>query len=170
MASIDQRLQDPEYKLWVKAGVCLAFVKQGLETFADERSKQVHGYIKTVLNNNKSLNKVCNHAKITFDRTKMKWTLGCCADCEVYIDQLVQLQSHFKFKPGNWKNTDVQLWPHNAWVMIKVYMNEGQKAFQNTPQDTDLSGMLNFIEHCSLAWVDVQNNQNVSQVINTSSR
>ena len=166
MATLEQRLEDSEYKFWVKAGICLGFVKNGLEIFADERSKKIHGFVKTALNNNSSINKMCSNANIFFNKRRSKWTTGCCGDCEVYVDELVNFQSsHFKLNQTNWKNSEVQLWPVEAWEMMKVYMNPGQKPFQKTPADTDLSGLINFIDHCTVPRTDIQNTQNISKVI-----
>ena len=155
-----------EYKFWVKDGLCLAYVKEGLEKFADERSKKLHDYVKSALPNNcTAFHNVCGHAKVSFDKNRMKWTLGCCVACDAYTDELVKLQSPpFKLKQSNWKNTKTQLWPHDHWNMSKVYMNEGQKASQKNSKDTDLCGILNFIENCSIPKVDIQNAQNLSKV------
>lgn len=165
MATLEQRLRDTGYKYWMKAGLCLAFVKQGLERFADERSKRLHNYVKISLQNKPAFNKVCTGGKILFDKNNMKFTLNCCCHCEVYIEEFERFTSpSFKIKQGNWKNSNVQLWPNSPWEMAKIYMNEGQKSSQKNSTDTDLCGILNFIENCSLPKVDIQNVENVSKV------
>ena len=79
-----------------------------------------------------------------------------------------QNKKRFKFKQGNWDNSDVQVWPKNHWEMAKVFMNPGQKKTQTTPKDTDLSGVLNFIDHCMIAKTAVVNKYNISEVGNGS--
>ena len=168
MATLDQRLQDTDYKFWMKGGLCLAFVKQGLEKFADERSQKLHNYVKSALPNNcTAFHNLCGHVnKVSFDKTLKKWTLGCCSDCDAYTDVLVRLySSHGSLKQNNWKNTNVQLWPYDHWNMAKIYMNEGQKPFQTISKDTDLIGILNFLENCSIPKVDIQNAHLLSEVL-----
>ena len=162
MASLKKRLEKSEYQRWVKAAICLSHVKSGLEVFAEERSKRTHGFVKAALNNNKSSKKLCCHAKRP---EKKEWTLGCCTDCEIYLKELKKFQvSHFKFDKYNWQNSDIQLWPTNAWEMVKVFMNRGQMSFQKNSKQTDLSGLINFIDHCSVPHTDIQNRENISKV------
>lgn len=163
MATLEERLKDNEYKLWVKAGICLASVKHGLEVFTEERSEKAHGFVKDALKNNNSFHKICGNVKVTFK--KQKWSIGCCNGCQVYVDELVRLRhAPFKFKQSNWNNTDIQLWPNEPWEMVKVYMNEGQKPFHKSSKDTDLSGLLNFINHCSVPRIDIHDKQNLNTV------
>ena len=181
MASLKERLKDNEYKLWIKDGLCLSYAKKGLEQFAEERSNKTHAFIKTAVQKGanvktpdgdiKATNKICDHAKVV--KVGNRWTLGCCNDCEIYIKEIVKLCKHtprgqpqFKLEQSNWANSDVQLWPSKPWEMAKVYMNKGQKPFnvQPTAKQTDLSGLLNFIDHCSVPWVDIYNKDNISKV------
>ena len=70
------------------------------------------------------------------------------------------------FEPtqNNWNNASVQLWPQEPWEMAKVYMNTGQKGGHKTPKDTDLSGVLNFIDHCMMARGNIIDVQNIPKV------
>lgn len=161
MASLEKRLQNPDYKTWVKAGVCLGFVKTGLEQFADEKSRLFHKGILNQLQStgNPSSQNVCSQAKV------LKGKTTCCYNCQCYVDEIDRQNNYcFKFQPGNWSNSDTQLWPKDPWEMAKVFMNPGQKAAQRSPFDTDLSGILNFIDHCSIAKGDIVNTFNISKV------
>ena len=40
-------LNDNEYKLWLKTGLCLTHTKEGIGKFADDRSRKIHNFIKT---------------------------------------------------------------------------------------------------------------------------
>ena len=166
MASLEQRLEDKEYKYWVKAGICLLCVKTGLEIFADEKSKKTHGFVKAAFIGPNQTDTICNHAKIVPKKgTGIKWKLNCCNDCEKYVDEIAKFQAPpFTFNKYNWQNSNVQLWPTEAWEMMKVFMNPGQKAYQKSPKDTDLSGLVNFIEHCSVPYIDIQNKSNIPKV------
>ena len=180
MASLQERLKDNEYKLWIKDGLCLNLTKKGIETFANERSKKTHTFVKSAVEKQAvnttsdgvqvAMNNICGNAKIVAVK-KSGWSLGCCTDCDIYVKEILKLckqqgpgQPRFKPDMSNWVNSDVQKWPTEHWEIAKVYMNKGQKAFQKTPTDTDLSGLLNFIDHCNVPWVDIQNKDNIKKV------
>ena len=163
MASLEERLADEEYKYWVKAGICLSYVKTGLEVFAEERSIKTHDFVNATCIGPNQTGKICTQARI--DRRAGKWISNCCNDCQKYVDEIVKLQvPPFTFNKYNWQNSNIQLWPTDAWEMMKVFMNPGQKVYQKSPKDTDLSGLINFIDHCSVPNVDIQNKINISQV------
>ena len=180
MASLKERLTDNEYKTWIKVGLCLISTKKGLEKFADERSKKTHAFVKTEVEKKAvaktfdgdiiAMTNICTYAKVVTDK-KCGWSLGCCKDCNIYVEEIVKLckqqaprQSPFKLELSNWRNSKVHLWPSEPWEIAKVYMNKGQKEFQKNANDTDLSGLLNFIDHCSIPWVDIQNKDNIAKV------
>ena len=161
MATLNQRLQDPGYKAWIKAGLCLSFAKAGLENFADQSSKTFHQAVLNKLRNsgNPSCNGVCNHASIRGGK------VSCCNNCHGFVDAIDQQnQKSFRFEQRNWDNSDIQLWPNDPWEMAKVFMNQGQKATQRSPVDTDLSGILNFIDHCVVAKGCIVNTYNIPKV------
>ena len=155
---LEIHLEDPGYILWVQAGTCMGFIKIFLEQLAAEVSASLH---KTVMRNlhvcvqkqnNPAKMKMCNHSDISFKRALNKWTISCCTNCQCYVDQLVKLtEPPFKFRQSNWDNSNIPLWPTDPWEKAKVYMNYGQTISQRSPQDTDLSGILNFIDNCSLS-------------------
>ena len=161
MTTLSQRLQDLGYKDWIKAGLCLSFAKEGLKDFAVDRSKQFHKAVLDTLkrNGNPSCNGICNHATINWGR------VSCCNNCQAFVDEIDQQnQKSFKFKQHNWKNSDMTLWLTNPWEMAKVFMNDGQKPTQRSPVDTDLSGILNFIDHCVVAKRSIVNTHNIAKV------
>ena len=161
MATLEKRLEDPAYNRWVKAGICLGFVKTGLEVFADQRSQVFHQGVLGQLRNsgNPSCNGICGQA------TVWRGKISCCNNCQGFVDEIDrQNMKSFRFQQGNWGNSDVQLWPKDPWEMAKIFMNPGQKSSQRSPADTDLSGILNFIDHCALARRDITNTYNISKV------
>ena len=161
MTTLSQRLQDPGYKAWIKAGLCLSFAKEGLKDFANDTSKQFHKAVLQTLKNNSnpSCNGICNHATIYRGR------VSCCNNCQAFVDEIDQQnQRSFQFKQHNWKNSDMTLWPFDPWEMAKVFMNASQQATQRSPVDTDLSGILNFIDHCVVAKKSIVNTHNIAKV------
>lgn len=165
MSTLSDRLGDPEYRNWVKAGICLGYFKDGVETFADQRSIRFHQHVLHQLGGNSSSQRVCPRASISFDKPLGKWKMSCCANCQQYVDEIENMRyPNFKFTQTNWNNSNIQLWPHEPWEMVKVYMNAGQKGTHKTPKDTDLSGILNFIDHCMIARGDISKTFNISKV------
>ena len=158
---VEDHLRDPYYVLWVEAGTCLGFLKTFLEALADNLSVSLH---KTILKNilvcrqnqsNPRYMTMCKNSIISFKRTMNKWTINCCANCQCYIDQLIKCcDPPFKLKQGNWASSDIQLWPKDCWEKAKVYMKSYQQNVHNSPQDTDFSDLVNFIDHCHVtgAW------------------
>ena len=57
------------------------------------------------------------------------------------------------FKDYSWKNSDLTKWsaPDGGWEIAKVFMNQGQTQSEHNAQDTDFSGILNFINNCKFA-------------------
>ena len=164
MSTLEKRLEDPEYKAWVKCGLCLNYVKSGLEEFANERSKRAHKIVITEVQKANSDNKVCPTA-VDVRRSRGCWQMDCCNNCDEYVKQIDKLKIlTFSFQKFNWKNSNIQLWPTDAWEMMKVFMNRGQKAFKKNAQDSDLSAILNFIDFCHIPKVDIANQTNIDGV------
>ena len=162
MATLEKRLEDHAYKRWIQAGICLNFVKEGLELFVDQRSKIFHQNVLAQLRSsgNPSCNGICAQASV------WKGKISCCNNCQAFVNEIVKQNFKiFKFQQGNWDNSAVQLWPKDPWELAKVFMNPGQKTSQRSPAETDLSGILNFIDHCAVARGDITNVHNISKVI-----
>ena len=167
MATLADRLGDAEYKNWIKDVLCLGFVKDGIETFADERSQLLHQHVIQQLGSNPSAQQLCKKAHISkqANKWKMNCAQNCPGNCQQYIDELEKMcDQSFKFEKDNWNNSNNQLWPKEPWEMVKVYMNKGQRGAHKTPKDTDLSGILNFIDHCILARNGITYPYNISSV------
>ena len=165
MTTLERRLQDQGYKGWVKTGLCFSILKHGLEGFVDERSKRIHRQITYQLRNNPSSVSVCRNARIIIDRRTKKWIFNCCQNCQSYIDEIEKMRApYFVFNRNNWENSDVNLWPAEHWEIAKCFMNPGQKRIQKCPGDCDVSGLLNFIDHCSILRNDIAHGQNISKV------
>ena len=157
MSTLCQRLQDHGYKAWIKVGLCLNLAKEVLNDFADDKSRQFHQAVLNKLTNKS----ICNHATVNRGR------VSCCScnNCQAFVDEIDQQnQKSFPFQKHNWTNSDMALWPTNPWEMAKVFMNAGQKATQRSPVDTDLSGILNFIDHCVVAKRSIVKTHNISKV------
>ena len=158
MSKLDDHLEDPYYVFWVEAGTCLGFLKTFLESLAHNLSVSLHkSVLKNILvcrqkQNNPAYMNMCRHSTISYKRSLSQWTINCCAKCQSYINQLVKCcDPPFKLKQCNWNNSDNQLWPTDPWEKAKVYMNPGQKRCQRCPSDTDMSGLVNFLDNCTVS-------------------
>ena len=177
MAALSVRLQGQDYCRWVKAGLCLTLVKEGLEAFAYDKSKELHEAVLVQLRNsgNPSASSVCSTACVCLNKSSKSWEVICgCSNCNAYLHELYKHRcltlgrnrnQPFSFRQHNFYNTDIQGWPTDPWQLAKLFMNPGQKISVNNPKDTDLSGILNFIDHCVTARQDIQNTENIAKVI-----
>lgn len=177
MSSLQTRLQDPSYQLWIKAGMCLSLVKEGLENFAFDKSVELHALVTDKLKKKGSLsvlNGICGNAAISYNKVQKQWELRCsCNCCQGFLDELSNYRSTslganknqcFTFTQRNFENSDLRDWPTEPWQLAKVFMNQGQKSTDKEPKDTDLSGILNFIDHCCVARKDIMDTANISKV------
>lgn len=158
MSKLDDHLESPYYVFWVEAGTCLGFLKTFLESLAHNLSVSLHkSVMKNILvcrqkQSNPAYMNMCRHSIISYKRSLSQWTINCCANCQSYINQLVKCcDPPFKLKQCNWNNSDNQLWPTDPWEKAKVFMNPGQKRCQRCPSDTDMSGLVNFLDNCTVS-------------------
>lgn len=170
MATLDERLEDEDYRHWVKAALCLQYTKDGLVPFADQKSQELHYTVLKQLrkNNNPSVNGICASPRIDYKRR----AIFCCGNCQAYLDEasryctgsgagLATGLGGLILKNSEVTNLHVQ---KQHWQMAKLFMNPGQDASNSDPSQTDISGILNFIDRCGLAQKDIQNTNYVTQV------
>ena len=92
-----------------------------------------------------------------------------CQDCQAFLDELVNVcKPPFKFYHRHFENSNIHIWPVDKmhWNMAKVYMSPDLDPTQQSqnPQDTDLSNILNFIEHCSVPALAINDQNNLNGV------
>ena len=170
MADLDKFLEDLEYRLWVQAGTCLGFAKKGLESFATRQSQVLHQRIRFNVRSKfqpqSSISSMCPYISVV--NKQNRWRMNCfpsCQNCQLYLDELDTLRvSGFRFEKGNWSNANIDIWPTSAWDMAKVFMNPGQDRNCQKAKETDLSGILNFIDHCTVPNMAIANTQNIKKV------
>lgn len=169
MSTLEVRLKDPAYKHWVKTGLCLALVKEGLEEYAEIKSKEFHDVVlASVAKIQTYQTAICDNERITFDNNNNGKIACNHAFCQGFLNEVVNLgidpTMKFTIRKANIENCDVKLWPTDHWELAKLFMNQGQKACQTNPSQTDLSGVLNFLEHCKVPRNGVQNAQHIDEV------
>lgn len=175
MANVDESLEEKGYVRWVQTGTCLAFVKKGLEGFASEQSKVLQQRIKYLARDTPSFNAMCFNVEIEKkigDRWKMKCNLDPklqCKGCQIYLDELQNVcVKPFSFTLKHFGISNIHAWPvdNMHWNMAKLYMNPGHEdeTTCQTPEATDLSNILNFIEHCSISNLAIHTIQSLKEV------
>ena len=169
MNTLEYRLKDPTYKNWVKTGICLNLLKEGLEEYADIKSKEFYNAVLASVAKIKTYQiSVCDNERITFDNNNRGKITCNHAFCQGFLNAIVQIgidpTQKFTIRKGNLDNCDVKLWSTDPWELAKLFMNPGQTPSQINPSHTDLSGILNFLQHCQVPRNGVQNVQNIEKV------
>ena len=160
MTTLEGRLRDPDYRNWVKSTLCLQYTRDGLVTFTDGKSIELNKNIiqQLRLNGNPSVNNLCR--TIAFDyRRKL---ISCCRNCNDILNEVMQ------YRPGrldlNLRNSDPTQLLHQHWQAAKLFMNPGQDVTNTGPKDTDISGLINFMDHCTVPRGYVNNPDLLKQV------
>ncbi|XP_053372845.1 uncharacterized protein LOC128546391 [Mercenaria mercenaria] len=158
-----QQLKNPKYRNWVKAGLGLKYLKEGLETFSDDVIDQQHTDIINVVQKKHNLPMVncgqCNLRTLQPDHVRNKnkqCPLGqnncncmfpggkiTCPNnvCGTIHDEIII--NHASNPPApNWKNTDVQNWCTDAWAVAKCYINAPGYATKRNAKEIDCTGLL----------------------------
>ena len=160
MSTLKTRLQNPDYKNWIKAGLCLIHAKAGLEDFADRESQLLYQNILTNLTRASIATPGHPVCGITINRQKL---VNTCVHpyCQCFLTAVIQegIDPHhpFTIRPANLANTDIRQWHSHPWELAKLFMNQGQLPTQTSPSQTDLSGILNFLSHCKVPRNQVTN-------------
>ncbi|XP_033506388.1 uncharacterized protein CXorf38 homolog [Epinephelus lanceolatus] len=133
------RLNDREYKNWLKAGRCLLILKDGLHPFIARNMRAFHG---DLLNKNPLLRKPCQ----TSCRPRGNKLSSPCQVCSKWQ---IEILSHHR-QPGatvNWDNCFPPNWRTDHWELAKAYMPRGQGKLKSADQ-CDASALLNLINYC----------------------
>ena len=158
MATLDERLKDDDYRHWVKSVLCLQYTKDGLVPLADRTGQNLHNTVLAQMrkSGNPSANGICTPARIDLK----KKTVICCSNCNAF---LVETK---KYCTGtlNLNNSDVTNLHDQPWQLAKLFMNPGQDVTNTVPGQTDLIGILNFLDHCTQANMAIKNTRNIKAV------
>ncbi|KAF1383413.1 hypothetical protein PFLUV_G00131650 [Perca fluviatilis] len=133
------RLNDKEYKNWLKAGRCLLILKDGLHPFITDHVRAFH---RDLLNQNTLLRKPC----VTSCKPRGNRLSSACRVCSEW--QTVILKHHRQpDSTVNWDNCFPPNWRTDHWELAKAYMPRGQGKVKGADQ-CDASALLNLINYC----------------------
>ncbi|XP_053390241.1 uncharacterized protein LOC128553147 [Mercenaria mercenaria] len=179
------QLKDKKYRNWVKAGLGLKYVKEGLEPFCDHLVNQQHTAILDKVKRKHNLSTVtcgrCDVRTLQPDHIQTK-TRQCplgqmycnclhsrgkisCAKkvCGAIYDEIIQLHASTPPAPY-WKNTDAQQWCTEPWSVAKCFINAPGYEHKIRAVEFDCAGLLHvllnnieFQQHikCAITGTDV---------------
>ncbi|XP_071348411.1 uncharacterized protein CXorf38 homolog [Trachinotus anak] len=133
------RLNDREYKNWLKAGRCLLILKNGLHPFINQHMRAFHG---DLLNHNTVLRRPCRSSC----RPRGNKLSGACVECTEWKEVILK---HHRQRDVtvNWDNCVPPSWRTDHWEVAKAYMPRGQGKVKGADQ-FDASALLNLINYC----------------------
>ncbi|XP_045216963.2 uncharacterized protein LOC123566709 [Mercenaria mercenaria] len=160
------QLEKKKYRQWVKAGLGLGYLKEGLAPFCDDVAKQQHKDILDNIKQTKNLSTVtcgqCTLRTLKPDHVKTgnkQCPLGqancnCCYTsgktvcpnnvCGAIYDNI--LTNHASTPPApNWKNTLTQQWIGDPWSIAKSFINAPGYDRKTSAAEIDCTGLLHVI-------------------------
>ncbi|XP_060577573.1 uncharacterized protein CXorf38 homolog [Ruditapes philippinarum] len=160
-------LEKEKYRQWVKAGLGLGYLKDGLVPFCNDIADQQHKEILQNIRSTKSLPSTvtCGNCQVETLKPDHKLVPGnagnkvcplgqvkcsCCFKgkiacpnniCGAIYDFIVQ--HHASTPPApNWKNTDAQQWSTDPWSICKCFINAPGYEDKTSAGETDCTGLL----------------------------
>ncbi|KAM3604354.1 uncharacterized protein V6R79_009914 [Siganus canaliculatus] len=133
------RLNDREYKNWLKAARCLVLLKDGLLPFISRHTTAFHGQL---LHGNTVLRQPC----VASCRARGTQFFSVCRLCTEWKTVILR---HHRQPHGtvNWDNCFPPYWRTDPWELAKAYMPRGQGKKTGADQ-CDASALLNLINYC----------------------
>lgn len=146
MTELAEQFKNEDYLYWIKSALCLQYTKEGLIQFAIKKSEDLHTNVLGRCGN-PSPSGICSSVRMDYRNGFIK----CCGRCERYVNELRLLST------GNLNlmNSNISALPLHPWQMAKLLMNVGQDVSNIDAGQTDLAGILSFIDHYILARADI---------------
>ncbi|XP_053405502.1 uncharacterized protein LOC128558973 [Mercenaria mercenaria] len=159
-------LENEKYRQWVKAGLGLGYLKEGLAPFCDDVAKQQHKDILDNIKQTKHLHTVTcglcalrtlkpDHVKIGKNQCPLdQVNCNCCYTngknacpnnvCGAIYDNIIT--NHASTPPAPyWKNTQTQQWTGDPWSIAKCFINAPGYDQKTSAADIDCTGLLHVI-------------------------
>ena len=165
------QITDPLYWNWVKGGLGLHYLKEGLESFVDDTVKNVQGgFFNDIRRNTPGLHEIkctgCTTANVlpcpTPGMCNLRRRGGICTyhdkttslktsrPCPNSICDKVRLKiSHqHRYSNPSWQNTNAQSWGTNHYEIGKCFLPKFGYEDKTATSETDCSGILNIAINC----------------------
>ena len=162
MSAVKQRLTDQQYQDWIKAGLILRHIKEGVEAFVeDEVGKLQHRIINNISTNLPAgvaipqKNCMCSATQLARNKNWKCPFHGVCSD--IYKE----LISEHRMGRLMLDNSDVSMWtdPTKFWEVAKCFIARGY-ADKNNAQETDCTGLMGMVANCNAISVKFRNGSN----------
>ncbi|XP_053388437.1 uncharacterized protein LOC128551559 [Mercenaria mercenaria] len=162
MDSHEQQLRNPRYRDWVKAGLALKYLKDGIQEFVDDEVKaQGRSILEEVRKELGRPDATCNQCSI--DMLLPAHKRGTCGQgnrcfcrydpqhrripcpndvCGTIFDKIAQ--QHMNGRPS-WGNTDSTKWCTSHWEIAKCFIDGGGYVENVSAADTDCKGLLSIV-------------------------
>ncbi|XP_060573591.1 uncharacterized protein LOC132731427 [Ruditapes philippinarum] len=163
----ETHLKNNKYRQWVKAGLGLRYLQEGLAPFCDDIGKQQHNDIINKIQQTKTPqpNVPCGACQITTLQPDhvpvskgicplLQKNCNCCFPkktkrcpnniCGAIYDSIIQYHASTPPAPF-WRNSDSQQWSTDPWSVCKCFINVPGCKDKTSAVDTELIGLLNVI-------------------------
>ncbi|XP_053383430.1 uncharacterized protein CXorf38 homolog [Mercenaria mercenaria] len=160
------QLENKKYRNWVRAGLGIKYVKDGLEPFCDHLVNQQHADILDKVKQKHNLSAVacgfCDVRTLQPDHVQTKnrqCPLGqthcnclhprgktSCPNnvCGAIYDEIIRRHASTPPAPY-WKNTDAQQWCTEPWAVAKCFINAPGYEHKTRATEFDCSGLLHLL-------------------------
>ncbi|XP_060563140.1 uncharacterized protein LOC132722633 [Ruditapes philippinarum] len=163
-----RQLEKEKYRQWVKAGLGLGYLKEGLAPFCNDIADQQYKDILQNIRSKKSLSSTVTCGSCRFETLKpdhkpvgngknkvcplRQVNCRCCFKgkicpnniCGAIYDSIIQYHASIPPAPF-WKNSDVQQWSTDHWDVCKCFINAPGYKDKTSAADTDCTGLLHVI-------------------------
>ncbi|KAL3890547.1 hypothetical protein ACJMK2_002829, partial [Sinanodonta woodiana] len=157
---LPNRFSDGEYRNWVKCGVSLMILKEGLHEYIDKGVKKLHENIKRKVSGNFGGSGVliscrtCSSREIkrnsALSPNHSGWNINCPKNiCNVWLKEILAFHNEPESRTINWSNSDITMWSADPYEIAKIFMPKGQDKKRNLPEELDVSAILSVLKHCS---------------------
>lgn len=133
------KLDDVKYKNWLKVGYAIHLACEGIRPYVEREAKLFHSILLT-----KGI-AACTCIHVPRRRPSPYHDMANC-------DWAKELNRHHTKRKPTWSHSDCSKWTDpnvGFWEVAKVYMPFGCASGKINANETDATGLLNFLQFCS---------------------
>ncbi|KAL3872339.1 hypothetical protein ACJMK2_040270 [Sinanodonta woodiana] len=156
LTSAGMKVKDPEYKNWLKVGLALCYLKDGLKSFIQNEVDDMHQYLLQKLYGGSAVQapqcSSCKSKDVKQNRNTYVWKFRSpCPShlCDIWLAELLTLHINPTYNKIYWDNCDVTAWPFVPWECAKLYMPRGQPTANTGPAMSDSQALLTLMANCT---------------------
>ncbi|KAK3594499.1 hypothetical protein CHS0354_007138 [Potamilus streckersoni] len=144
------KVKDPEYRNWLKVGLALYYLKDGLHSFIQGEVDAMHqSLLQSLYQSSIVPRPKCSICKSEELKQNRKFRSPCPSNlCDAWLDKLLLLHINPKSNINSFENCNVNDWPFVPWECAKLYMPRGQPQTNNGPAMSDSQALLTLMANC----------------------